>query len=230
MNINLIALLNDGSPPRAGVLTDARQTVTLPQGSDVSLRVAVVTPTGAPVDLSQPGTELILTCKRKPLYQVAIVKRANLTQGRGIGVFTLEPGDTWGLVPGQYLYDVWLTLDGARSAVIPASMLQLTASVAPVPRVPPPPVLYLVAGDTEPLVLDFSGQDISGWIIVARIGYAMPLERTATLTDPTHGIAEVAWLSTDLLAGRWGAEIVVTKPGPVIQTADEFVMDIRPHV
>jgi len=232
MQISLTAVLEDGTPRRGLVPADPRQTLRIPQGSDVTLRVSVVTPGGSLVDLTGAGTELLLTIKKNPkLWHDSwprVTKKASVVAG--IGVFLLEPGDTHDWLAGMYAWDVWLTKDGSRDAVIPTSPLQLLQSVAPVPERPPPPTLELVAGDTEPLILDFSGTDITGWIIELHIGYPTPLEKIALLTDPLNGIAQIDWDESDLVAGVWSGEIEITKPGPFQQTSDVFIFDIRAPV
>jgi hypothetical protein len=152
-----------------------------------------------------------------------------------VATFHVEAGAMHDWRPGLYVFDVWLTQDDSiegysRDAVIPTSPFQLLQSVAATPPRPPPPMLQLVANDTEPLILDFSGVDITGWIIEAHIGYPTPFVRTATLTDPTHGIAEVDWAVGDLQAGVWGGEIRIVKPGDIVQTSDEYIFDIRQSV
>ena len=112
MQVSLTAILNDGSPRRAGVPSDPRTTLSIPQGSDVTLKVSVVTPFGSPVDLSLPGTEMLLTIKKNPkLFWDSwprITKKATLGSG-GVGVFQLEPGDWYNWAAGLYAWDVWLT-------------------------------------------------------------------------------------------------------------------------
>jgi len=103
-------------------------------------------------------------------------------------------------------------------------------SVAAVPARPPPPTLELVSNDTEPLVLDFSGTDISTWDIEVHIGYATPLVKAATIVDGPGGIAHVNWIPGDLVAGKWAGEVQITKPGPTVQTSETYIFDIREEI
>lgn len=229
MKITLTGLLDDGSPRRPGVI-DPRETITFPQGSDVTLVVSIITPTGSPVPLGGSGVELLLSVKKRTLDQPSRIKKLAVLSGTA-GTFTVEPADTRWLAAGQYVFDVWLTKDGDRNAVIPTSQLVLTASVAAIPSAPPPPIIQLVENDTEPLVLDFSGTDITGWTVEVHLAYVpAPLVRVATIVDGPGGVAQVDWLPGDLLVGRWAGEIQTTRPGPFVQTSDVFIADIRAEI
>jgi len=230
MQILLTGIVEDSTPRKIGVPPNARATVSLPKGSDLTLTVKVITPSGNAVDLGGAGTGLSLTVRKKPYrYDYPrIVKLASLSGN--VGTFLIEPGDTHDFCPGMYVYDVWLTKDGSRDAVIPTSSFQVLESVAATPVRPPPPTLSLVENDTEPLILDFSGVDISAWAIEVHIAYATPLVRAATIVDGPGGIAQVDWLPGDLVPGIWGGEIQITKPGPVVQTSDEYIFDIRAEI
>jgi len=142
MLISLTGVLEDGTPRGSDVPPSAAQTIAFPQGSDVTLRVSVVNAAGIPVDLSASGTSLTFSVKKVtwPFEVVPrVTKVAAFTNARwGVAEFTIRPGDMWYLKPGDWLYDIWLTLDGARNAVVPTSRLVLQASVAPVPHGPPP--------------------------------------------------------------------------------------------
>jgi hypothetical protein len=228
MRIDLTGVLEDGSPRRIEI-TDARTTLTVQQGGDLELVVRVVRPNGQAVVLNSSGAELLLSVKKRTTESPPrLVKTATLGTDRG--TFLLEPADTKFLSPGKYVYDVWLTLDGNRDAVIPTSPFVLTASVAAVPSAPPPPILQVVENDTEPLILDFSGTDITGWGIKVHINYAVVLVKDAVIVDGPGGLAEVYWVPGDLQVGRWGGEVQVTKPGPLVQTTDVFILDVREEI
>lgn len=230
MIFDLTGVLEDGTPLRPGVPENTRAHLKIPLGADVTIRVRVIYPSGAPVDLNLEGTGMLLTVKRRPNEDPPrIVKGAAIAQG--IGIFTLQPGDMYSLTPGLYGYDVWLTIDGKREPIIPLSPLTFLTAAAQVPWSPPPPTINLVENDTDPLILDFSGIDINGYTITVHIGYeTTPLVRTAVLTDPGNGIAEVQWLAGDLQPGVFTGEIQAIKPDLTVKTSDLFVFDIRPEV
>jgi hypothetical protein len=229
MKITLTGILMDDTPTKAGAITDPRKTLNVPKGTDVELRVNIVGQNGAPVDLSSAGTEVLLTIKKKPRQDwPRVVKQGSISGS--MATFLIEPGDFAQALPGLFAYDVWLTKDGSRDPVIPTSPFNLLHSVAETPIRPPPPTVQLVANDTEPMILDFSGVNITGWVIEAHIGYITPLVRTAVLTDPVNGIAEVQWQVGDLQQGVWGGEIRITKPADGTQTSDEFIFDIRQSI
>lgn len=229
MKINLVGVLEDGSPRQGGVPDNPRTTLEIPKGSSVELVTRVITPAGVPVSLNGDGTELLLTIRRKPDHDPKIVRKAVIAGGQG--TFVLEPGDTRLWNPGLYGWDVWLTKNGERNAVIPLSPFKLLASAASTPAAPPPQVLELVEGDTDPTILDFSGADITDWQIEIHIGYRTgALIRAADIIDGPDGIAQVQWQPGDLMAGRWSGEVQVTKPGPAVKTSQVFIFYIRAQI
>lgn len=226
MLIRITGLLQDGSTPRPGSPPDGTNPISVQQGETTLIQLDITTPNGAAYIPTEFDT-LTLTMRGKPQDDWNRV----LINADSSNTFTITPRMTKYTPAGQYAYDVWLTKqDGSRYAVVPTSTFQVLPSVAAVLTTSPPQVLEFVSGDTDPLVLDFSGTDISTWSVLVRIGYAVPLSRSATPTDPTHGITEVQWQPTDLVAGRWLAEVEVTKPGPTVKTTDVFVMEIRAHI
>ena len=229
MKITLTGILMDGTPTKAGAITDPRKTLNVPKGTDVELRVNIVGQNGAPVDLSSAGTEVLLTIKKKPRQDwPRVVKQGSISGS--MATFLIEPGDFAQALPGLFAYDVWLTKDGSRDPVIPTSPFNLLHSVAETPIRPPPPTLELVENDTDPLILDFSGVNITGWGIEVHIGYATPLVKVAVLTDPMNGLAQVNWSPGNLVPGVWGGEVQITKPGPAVLTSDEYIFNIRSEI
>jgi hypothetical protein len=230
MLTRLTGLLNNGAPFRSGVSRDPRVTIEIPQGTDLEIQMRVVTPDGQAVPLDESGTELLLTIRKRSNQDWPRIIKAASVSGT-TGTFLIEPGDTHDWAPGQYAYDVWLTRNGARDAVISTSTFRVTASVAATPVRPPPSTLSLVENDTEPLILDFSGVDISLWTITVHLAYSpAPLVKTAVIVDGPNGLAQVSWAPGDLIPGVWGGEVQVIKPGPVTQTSDVFIADIRAEI
>lgn len=134
MVINLVGLLEDGSPPTPSRF-NPRTTLTIPLYSDATINVTVVTPSGASVPLA--GTNMTLTVKKRPTDSVALVSKAGV-YGSGQHVFTLAPVDTKQLTPGRYTFDAVLVQTigvgvTRRSSVIPLSTLVLEASATPAP-------------------------------------------------------------------------------------------------
>lgn len=132
MKISLVGLLDDGSPRRAGVPVNPRNTITISQGGDVIFEVKVQATSGTLVDLHDVSTSMIWSVKKKPADQPALI-RSVAARTVQTATFTLTPADTKNLTPGRYVYDVWLTLGGKRDAVIPLSTLILEAAATPPP-------------------------------------------------------------------------------------------------
>jgi hypothetical protein len=75
----------------------------------------------------------------------------------------------------------------------------------------------LTEGDTRPTRLTYkvSGQpvNIDGYSFLLKIGYTEApgiLAKPAVIADAANGIIEFQWISTDLKAGTWKAEMLVT--------------------
>ncbi len=137
MKIFLTAVLEDGTPRRAGVPVDTRAGLEIPKGADVEIRVTLITPGGTPVGMA-PTDQLLFTVKRRPEEDPKI-SRAAVLNGSSIGVVTLVPTDTRRLTPGLFGYDIWLTKGGVRDVVLPLSPFALSAANAPIPSVGSPP-------------------------------------------------------------------------------------------
>jgi len=130
MIIDLLGIVPDGSTlDRSRVPDNPRQRVRLVQGSTLVFRLKVLSPAGVPVDLStDPAVTLYLTVKKDPTCAaIALVAAGSLDPlvAKNYATFTLTPSATKGLSPGLYAYDVWLTYNGVRDAIIPASSLHV---------------------------------------------------------------------------------------------------------
>jgi len=134
VNLNLIGILEDGSPPVLGQQPlDPRTTIRWTRGENVTINLTVKNTAGQEVSLAQPGpppadqTSLLLTVKKRPQDSKVFDKTGTL------GVFTITPADTKNMEPGRYVFDIWLTKGGKRDPVVPLSTLLLEPSSAPVP-------------------------------------------------------------------------------------------------
>ena len=96
----------------------------------------------------------------------------------------------------------------------------------------PQQIVDMVEGDTEPFVILLPGINITGWAFELHIGYpGTPLSKPGTIiTASPDGRVEVALAPTDLVTGRYPAEVQITKPGPIVLTSEQFVADIREQV
>jgi hypothetical protein len=126
MQIALVGLLENGLPQRSGTIINPRTTITIPQGVDLTLKITVQAPDGEWVMLT--GSTLIWTAKKKPTDQEAVFAKT-ATVRHQTATFALDPSDTKNLIPGRFVFDVWLTdALGDRNPVIPLSGLILEAA------------------------------------------------------------------------------------------------------
>lgn len=223
MRISITGILDDGTPLTPGVPTDPRRNLDVHRGGDLELVVAVVTPSGIAVPLTGDGTELLLTVKRTPdEHPPRIVKAASLSGN--VGTFLVQPGDTRRMDPGLYGWDVWLTKDGLRNPVIPLSPWNLQASNAAVPAQPPPPIVTVTEGDTDPTVLRFAPLDITGWAVDLLVGTPTPAVIAASIPVGTDGLAYAD--TSSLPVGKWAAAIRRTNLVPTTKTSGTFILEV----
>ena len=224
MKIQVTGIVEDGTPRRPGVPVNPRRALNVARGIDLQLSVRVITPLGIPVSLEGDGTELLLTVKKRPQeHPPRIVLAASLNGN--VGIFSIQPGDTRRLQPGLFSWDVWLTRNGLRDPVIPLSPFNLQAANAAVPAQPPPEVVNIYAGDTDPLVLDFSPLDITGWTVELLVGTEpTPTTLVATIPIGTDGLSYVD-VST-LPVGQFATQVRRTNLIPEQKTSDVFILNV----
>lgn len=126
MIIDLLGLLEDGSPPTVGVPPEnPRTTIRITRGQDVTIRLSVRNTSGSDVPLAT-GV-VVMTVKKRPQDSKVFDKTAT------VNTITILPADTKNMDPGKWVFDIWLTKDGKRNPVIPLSTLILEATSTPVP-------------------------------------------------------------------------------------------------
>lgn len=125
MVLNLIGVLEDGSPRSTGVPINPRQALSFPIGSSVTLNLRVVTADGK----SAPAGIVTWTLKKRPEDTSRVFAKTATLSG-GNASFTVDPADTKRFEAGQYVYDVWhaATVGGARNPVVPLSPFRLEAA------------------------------------------------------------------------------------------------------
>lgn len=128
MVIDVIGIIEDGSPRGPNVPASARQSISIVQGADVVLRLKLVKSDGAPY---APSTGEYLWSFRKKNNGIRMrrsgVPTPNIADGSV--TFVLTGAETAALKAGIYIYDVWLTDGGVTDAVIPLSELVVENSL-----------------------------------------------------------------------------------------------------
>ena len=130
MVIDLRGVVPDGSVcDDKRLLENPRKPMRFVQGSTLVVRLSVFTAAGAPVDLADdPGVTLYLTVKKPPPSSttvLAVTGSLDALAGKNRATFSLTPVATKYIEPGRYAYDVWLTYNGVRDAIIPTSSLHI---------------------------------------------------------------------------------------------------------
>jgi hypothetical protein len=92
-------------------------------------------------------------------------------------------------------------------------------------------VLNFVEGDTKPpLIGCIPDTDISEYAIALHIKYTTPLVKSATIDNAADGEFSFQWISTDLVAGRYSAEIQVTDADGKIETFQNILFVIKDQI
>ena len=129
MQLHLVGVWDDGTPFAPLVPVNARTTLSMMQGADVTVVLDVVNNSGAPlnIDTDIAAVASLSVKVQSGLVQSVIAKTgvAAISNVRGRRVFTIAAVDTK-LVklpngPGRYVYDVWLTYKGKRGILVPLS-------------------------------------------------------------------------------------------------------------
>lgn len=131
--LDLTAVLDDGRNLGPGVPADDRVAIQLVLGASSTLRVSVVSRSGAPVDLA--GKTAVLTVKKQPDDTVpALSVDGDPVPSRGVGqIDFVIASDDWALFTiGRYLYDLWLTDAASPPDAVP---LIAAAPLTVLPRV-----------------------------------------------------------------------------------------------
>lgn len=129
--VNLVGVLDDGSPLAPGVPLDPRTTLRSEIGESFLVNVRVLYPNGRIAQL-KPPTVVQLTLKKSPDGQKVFLKTAAIVNN--VATFSGIPHDTKTLVPGLYVYDVWIDQGGnQRFPVVALSNWILGPTVTPVP-------------------------------------------------------------------------------------------------
>lgn len=91
--------------------------------------------------------------------------------------------------------------------------------------------LNYVSGDTKPpLIGRIADVDITGYIIKLHIKYPTPLEKTASIDSAEDGEFSFQWAPTDLVTGRWNAEIEVTDADGKVETAQNILFIVKAEI
>lgn len=125
--VTLTGVIPDESLPlAAGVPTNPRKQLSVPIGSDLTIRLQLLKRSGEVVKMS--AGSVIMTVKKFPQDQTPTFPKMIGPADDGTSCdFAILPSNTKNAQPGLYVYDVWYTDpdSGARCAVVPLSPIYL---------------------------------------------------------------------------------------------------------
>lgn len=134
MLIRLTGVYNDGSAYGPGVPRNPAKQVEIPWQSSATIRLTMVTPSGALRPL-KVGETVALAVKQSS-HQIGkqpgftLLGAAPVPAVPGVAEFSITPNTTKPLQPGRYVFDVWITgPTGTRERLIPLSPFVLGPSV-----------------------------------------------------------------------------------------------------
>jgi len=125
MFIELLGILEDGSPRAATTPSFAQRQVDTIVGATLTVRISVIKADGTPMPLG--GTQLALAVSPSSYADPfpTLKKMATLkpSLGPNWAEFYISSDDTKMIPPGRYSYAVWMyqSFEGQRDAVIPVS-------------------------------------------------------------------------------------------------------------
>jgi len=124
---DLVGVLEDGAARNAlsGTPENARIALSMTQGSTLKVRLSVVNTGGTPVRFADDvAVAVTMTVKRSASQTEAdltIIGTFVPLDGINRADFSLSATATKFLVPGRYVYAVWLSYNGSRDPVVPPS-------------------------------------------------------------------------------------------------------------
>lgn len=137
MIIDVTAVYDDGTRPYADdIRRDPHAALRWPCGVDVTIRVRLVNPAGAPVELDLDGDDTLILNARTPILRglpgsrkvFGPLSASAATRGAGEYDIAVPASATAALPPHTCAWDLRATKDGVVRAPIEASQLVLTAS------------------------------------------------------------------------------------------------------
>lgn len=136
MHIDLTGVWDDTLPRSGSVPPTTETTIHVPQLASVTIRLVVLTNTGARFRTALASSAKLKMAKSTVVPSVLVTKTGTVVpaaqEGEGRWDFTFAPTDLRGFPPGRYVFEVWVTLlDGTTSPVVGTSGFVLGASVGP---------------------------------------------------------------------------------------------------
>ena len=129
MIVDCVCVYDDGSRPFAPELSpDQRRALRIFVGDDVTIRVRLINPLGAPIVLGA-GEYLAWYAKTSGSVSKKLVsKQSTGAAGAGLYTITLVNADTRALEPQRAVHDLWAIRGAARVCVVPLSELVIARS------------------------------------------------------------------------------------------------------
>jgi len=130
--IEITGVVPDGSDYGPGVPANVRQAIKMTKGVDLTVRMRLINPRGAKIDVVNVAATHVLTIKKNPSDAPGLVSRAGAPQpqlGSNVVDFVLSPNDTRLLSDGNFGYDIFSTIATKRDATVPLSPWKIEAAM-----------------------------------------------------------------------------------------------------
>jgi hypothetical protein len=125
MIVDMLGIIEDGSPRAPTTPTTAGSQLQFAAGEDVTVRLRVITPAGVPGDTTSTYT---LTIKKRSTDGVAVASVVGVAaplSGSGHLEFDITSQMTKLQPPGRYVFDVWRDDGSTKQPVVPLLPLLL---------------------------------------------------------------------------------------------------------
>lgn len=133
MVIDLLGVVEDGSPADPSVPSNPRRAVSVVFGESVLIRLNVVNRSGQRRDLT--NATITLSIKRAPSHEPVIEKQATIPGSDSDAEIAVDPSDYSQLRQGgeRLVYDVFLVDGAVRAAILPLAHWTVEAAAAALP-------------------------------------------------------------------------------------------------
>lgn len=124
-----VCVFDDGHRPYApGLSPDQRRPLRLVAGENVTIRVKLVNPAGAPVELGAGHLAWNARTTPVPASRKLLTRQATRS-GAGVYEIAIAAADTGAIAPQRAVHDLWaVTADGERINIFPLSELVIARS------------------------------------------------------------------------------------------------------
>lgn len=131
---DMLGVWDDGSDFGPTIPQNARITFRMTVGETMNIRLMVVNNAGVPTDLTNAAIVLSVRQKFIPMAgplpaDISVTATLDTTVAVNRADLAITSAMTRLMLPGRYIFDVWMTLAGERSPLVPYSTFLIEPAV-----------------------------------------------------------------------------------------------------